>query len=271
VSSWDHPITSADVARDVRALGVRPDDVVLLHSSLRAVAGPKSMVVGGAVAILEALQDVLADGGTLVTPAFSADHSEPAHWTSPPVPETWWPVIRELWPAFRTDRTPTFRIGIVPETFRCMEGVLRSDHPQSSFCAWGTHADAIVAPHPLGRALGEAGPLSRLHELDARVLMLGTGWSTCTAFHLAEDRCEARPRAIRQGAPVMREDRRTWVEWDDLDFWSGDFADLGESFEAEGSVALGMVGRAATRLFRLRDGVDFAVGWLGNHRVHAGT
>lgn len=260
------PVTAQQIAQDVRALGVGSGDVLFVHASLRRVAGPGGMVVGGAIAVVEGLQEVLSDGGTLVFPAFSADYSEPALWTSPPVPDLWWPTIRELLPAYRPDRTPTFRIGLVPEMFRKMDGVLRSAHPQSSFCAWGGRAEEIVRDQPLERGLGEEGPLGRMHALDARVLLLGTGWDTCTSFHLAEDRMRPPPPVIPQGAPLLVDGRREWVRFYDYDYTSGDFDALGASWEAEGQVRRGTVGHAPSRLFRMRPAVDFAVGWLEGNR-----
>lgn len=260
------PITLRHLVEDLRRLGLEPGDTVFVHCSLRALAGPRSMVVGGAVAVVEALQETLTPEGTLVFPAFSADVSDPALWTSPPVPETWWPTIRELMPPFRIDRTPTFRIGVVPEVFRAMDEVHRSDHPQSSFTAWGAHARGITRGHPLPRALGDRGPLGRLHDLDAKVLMLGSPWGNCTCFHLAEDRMREPPRTITQGAPLMRDGMRQWVSWGDLDYRSDDFGPLGELWEREGGVRVGQVGRATSRLFPIRPAVEFALRWLEANR-----
>ena len=42
----------------------------------------------------------------------------------------WWETIRQEMPAFMPDLTVTREMGIVAETFRKQNGVLRSDHPQ---------------------------------------------------------------------------------------------------------------------------------------------
>ena len=73
-----------------------PGTVVLVHSSLSAMG----WVCGGAVAAITALQGVLGSSGTLVMPAHSPGLSEPGKWQNPPVPESWWPVIRENLPAY---------------------------------------------------------------------------------------------------------------------------------------------------------------------------
>ena len=90
------------------------------------------------MAVIVALQKALGSDGTLVMPAHSPDLTEPSGWESPPVPESWWPVIRENMPAYDPELTPTRSMGIIAETFRKQRGVLRSAHPQVSFCALWT-------------------------------------------------------------------------------------------------------------------------------------
>ncbi len=130
------PATIESLQTDLRALGVRPGMVVLVHSSLSAMG----WVCGGAVAVVTALQKVLGSTGTLVMPAHSSGLSEPSKWESPPVPESWWPVIRENMPAYDPVLTPTRAMGVIAETFRKQRGVLRSSHPLDSFCACGPQA-----------------------------------------------------------------------------------------------------------------------------------
>jgi len=45
-----------------------------------------------------------------------------------------------------------------------------------------------------------------------------------------------------------------------------DFDALGAAFDATGAVAIGPVGRAEARLMRLRELVEFGVGWMVEHR-----
>src|SRR5579871_1511410 len=108
------PRTRESLTADLRALGVQPGMTLLVHSSLSALG----WVSGGPVAVVQALLDVLGHDGTLVTPTQSGQYSDPAYWVAPPVPEAWWPIIRETMPAFDPRTAPTRGMGAIVEVFR---------------------------------------------------------------------------------------------------------------------------------------------------------
>lgn len=247
--------------RDLRAIGIAPGMTLLVHSSMSSLG----WVCGAAQAIVEALTGALGPNGTLVMPAFSGGLSNPEHWSAPPVPEKWWPVIRSTMPAYDKHATPTRMIGAIPELFRALPGVLRSDHPHDSFAARGPRAPSITESHEIESPMGEGSPLARLYELDARVLLLGCDHSINSSMHLAEERAQWPGKTIvEQGAPVMVDGRRRWVTFRALDYDSDDFGEIGESFS---SGTRGTVACADALLFRQRDVVDFAVDWIERNRA----
>jgi aminoglycoside 3-N-acetyltransferase len=255
--------TRATLSGQLRELGVRPGSVLLMHSSIRAMGH----VCGGTVAVVQAIRDVLGPGGTLVVPTHTPNNSDPAQWRHPPVPESWWPVIRAESPPFDPAVTPSRWMGALAELVRTWPGARRSDHPQVSFAALGARAEEIVAGHALDEELGERSPLARIYDLDGDVLLLGVGHDSNTSLHLAENRVPDPPRA-RKGAAVLTEDGGgEWVWWEDVDEDEGDFELLGEDFEETGKVRIGPVGDAEARLMRQRAAVDFAVPWLRENRV----
>ncbi len=87
------------------------------------------------------------------------DPSSGVHWE---ISEEDWPLIRENWPAYDKDLTPTNTMGIVAEFFRKYPGVMRSDHPSRSVAAWGKNANFLTENHNLNNIFGENSPLSRL-------------------------------------------------------------------------------------------------------------
>lgn len=263
-SSARGPVTQTQLVEDLRALGLRAGATVLVHSSLSALG----WVCGGPVAVIDALLEVLGASGTLMMPTHTSVLSEPSHWCNPPVPDWWWPIIRDNTPAYRPDVTPTLGMGIIPETFRKMDGVLRSTHPQDSFAAFGPQAARLTEGHALERGLGEGSPLGRLYALDGSVLLLGVDHDSNTSLHLAEDRvgpplCPTR----REGAPMWVDGAQRWVEFDDLDWDSEDFPKIGQAFERETShVAHGAVGHGTAKLMPQRPLVDFAEVYIRQHR-----
>ncbi|MGW1165181.1 aminoglycoside N(3)-acetyltransferase [Streptomyces sp. NPDC002550] len=252
------PLVTRDIlAAQLRLLGVETGETLLVHSSLSSLG----WVNGGTVAVVQALLDALGPSGTLVVPAQSADLSDPALWCRPPVPREWWDRIRATMPPYDPLITPTRGVGVIPETVRTWPGALRSAHPHTSFAALGPRAREITDGHAPDCRLGERSPLARLEKLGARVLLLGAGYDSCTAFHLAEYRIPA--PLVEVGRPAPGGGWETVVE---VSIDSDRFDELGHDFERDRTLVRGKVGAADARLFPVADAVAYAEGWLPVHR-----
>ncbi|KAF6797080.1 hypothetical protein CMUS01_15796, partial [Colletotrichum musicola] len=224
---------------DLRNLGLKQGDTVLLHSSLSSLG----WVNGGAETVVSALLEVLGGSGTLVVPTHTGDNSDPAEWCSPPAPRHLWQLIRDTMPAYDPRTSRTSEMGAIAETVRTWPGAVRSAHPQTSFAAVGPAAERITAGHRMDCRHGEDSPLARLEEVGARVLFLGTGFDNCTCFHLAEYRSGTSRMEDSSFAAIVNGSRE-WVTVSDLCSAYEDFGAIGESFEESGGVTRWMVGSA---------------------------
>ncbi len=258
------PITKDSLKEDLLRLGIKPGSVLLVHSSLSQIG----WVCGGAVAVIQALEEVLGDQGTLVMPTHSGDWSDPQEWSNPPVPESWKEIIRQTMPAFDLDLTPTRGMGAIPEAFRKGKNVLRSKHPQMSFSASGKYASQITDGHSLHFGLGDQSPLARIYELDGWILLLGVDHDNNTSLHLAEFRSDfPGKRRVQQGAPMLVNGKREWVEIRDWDDGSDYFKQLGKDYRVAGGTQFqGRIGLAESTLIPQRELVDFGVRWMPENR-----
>ncbi|MGW4544033.1 aminoglycoside N(3)-acetyltransferase [Streptomyces chartreusis] len=274
------PYTSHRLTADLRALGLRSGDIVMVHCSLRRV-GPTAR---GAATVVEALRAAVGATGTIVVPTFTAANS-----LSSPVyhERTRGMTAQEIhafqaaMPGFDPATTPSTGMGAVAELVRTMPGALRSAHPQTSLAAWGPKAEAITRRHPLNCHLGDDSPLGLLYELSARVLLLGVGFESCTAFHLGEYGPPEPPVRVydcfvadgRQADGRPGRERRTFEA---VDLNDRDFGRLGEWLERQRTntgqrvVRRGRVGGGIARLLPMAHSVDLAVEWFKEHRTAGG-
>jgi aminoglycoside 3-N-acetyltransferase len=264
IARSERPVGPESLTAELSALGLRPGDIVCVHTSLNALG----WVCGGAVTVIQALIAALGTQGTLAMPAHSGGLSEPGNWQNPPVPPDWWPSIRAIMPAFDLRTTPTGSIGATAELFRTWPGVLRSDHPTSSMAALGPLAEEILREHPLDDPLGGPSPLGRLYELRAKVLLLGAGHDSNTSLHLAERRAFGDDQALTQtGSPIVENGERRWVAYTEPLALTDDFEALGADLESvPGRVTCGTVGAGVGRLMDMQTLVDYGALWLARHR-----
>ena len=258
------PGTMSTLLRDLRALGIREGDVLIVHSSLSRIG----WVAGGPQAVIDALLAAVGPSGTVTMPGHSGGWSEPSRWENPPAPEDWWPTVRAEQPAFDPARSPLHGMGAIPELFVRYPGTLRSAHPRVSHLANGPAAAGIVAHHPLGSGLGPGSPLGRLRELRATVVLIGVGHANNTSLHLAEHLADWPGKApIVQGSAVMVDGERRWVEYEECDLDADDFDAAGAAFNtATGLVRHGLVGTAPTMAMPMDDLVTFATPWFATNR-----
>lgn len=244
-------VTGEDIHEGLSALGLGAGQTVIVHSSLSSFGH----VDGGAPTVVQALLDVLGPEGTLVVPTFS-QYLQGG--------ETVWD----------RENTPS-RMGVISETARTWPGAIRSSHAAHSLAAIGPAAELICrTPHRTG--FGPDSPFKTLVEMDARVLLMGVTYNSCTLFHLfeAEARVPYRFVESRRATIVIDgiadPDGEAW-EYTRMDGIVNDFLGLGRELEALGLVKITRIGESEQRLFRAADAYSVGMEKIANDPLYLVT
>jgi aminoglycoside 3-N-acetyltransferase len=161
-------VESKQIVQELRSLGVRAGDVVLVHSSLSGLG----WVEGGAITVVEALLAAVGDGGTVLFPTLTGSQSDgPGH-----------PPIIEL------ATTPCWS-GAIPESARRRPDAIRSVHPTHSVAAIGARAEEFTRGHEESSTpCDERSPYARLMEEGGKILLLGgVTHKSNTTLHALEE------------------------------------------------------------------------------------
>ncbi len=256
-------ILKQDICRGLEEAGLQKGDPVIVHASLKSMG----YVCGGAQTVIEALLQTVGPEGTVLMPTQSWKNLDPAagvHWQSSPAE---WQKIRDFWPAYDKNLTPTDNMGAVAELFRRWTGSLRSDHPARSFAANGKHARYLTQEHDLQDIFGDSSPLGKLYRLEGKILLIGVDHDKNTSLHLADARAEYPGKhTVTESSAMLVEGTRQWVSYETLYVDGKDFNDIGRAFEAVYPVGEGNVGNARIRCMEQKTLVDFAVSWIEANR-----
>jgi aminoglycoside 3-N-acetyltransferase len=263
------PVTRSALADALRAAGVLPGNVLMVHTQMSAIG----WVVGGADTVVLALQDALGDDGTLlVYTCWEHDAFHIADW-----PDDRRAAYRAEPPVFDPDNSEGWTgVGRVPERVRTWPGTRRSAHPLASVAALGPDADALTRDHRLDDGYGPTSPFARLVEKGGQILLLGAPLESLTIFHHAEALARVpEKRRVRFPARIRTPAGIIDVEVDEIDTSRGPFPY--ETILPDGAVDFDVIGRdalaagvgravqiasARSHLFEAEPLVTFAVDWL---------
>lgn len=221
------PLTRTSLAKNLKTLGVEPEDILFIHSSFKML-GP---VPGGAITVIKALEDAVGSKGLILMPSFNLVKGREKR--------------TKTWDIKNTPST----VGWITEFFRRMPDTYRSDHYSHSVAARGKGAQDFVSNHlcqegyispwdkkPWGRTFGSHSPMAKAYQADGKILMLGVDYNSSTYLHFVEvilwnQQLNQNPNSIppKINRPVM-----------------------GEFWDQIGSLSRGLVGNAECRLFRIR-------------------
>lgn len=258
--------THSQLVRQMAELGLVTDDVVMVHSSMRAV-GP---VLGGPDVVIQALLTVVGDTGTVMM-YVDWEHGL-QHLTRHDAADA---LDRNLWeelPPFdpRTSRARR-EYGILPQFLRTWPGAIRSGNPGASVAAIGHKAEWLCRDHPLQYGYGPGSPLAKLVEAEGKVLLLGSPLGDVTLLHYAEHIARIpNKRVIRYREPILVNGAKEWVEIEEYDTSEAVvdgapedyFTDIVRGFLSAGKGRSGIVGQAEAQLLDAAALVEHAVEWM---------
>lgn len=154
----------SDLINHIQSMGIKHDDTLLVHSSMKAVGETEN----GADTVLDAFIEYLADG-LLIFPTHTWDRMNEDHLVFDPLAD------------------PSC-VGILSNLFLKRPGVIRSWHPTHSVAALGRNAETYVSgeerfdtPCARGSCWG------KLYDRGAKILFLGCSLKTNTILHGVEE------------------------------------------------------------------------------------
>ena len=158
--------TKNEITNDLKALGVHYGGNLLVHASLKSFGD----ISGGVSAVIKGIIDSIGEEGTLLMPALSYESVDEKH------------------PLFDLRNTPSC-IGVLPEYFRTLDGVVRSIHPTHSVSAIGKNKILFTKDHYKDSTpCGANSPFSLLPKYNGQILMIGCGLKPNTSMHAIEEK-----------------------------------------------------------------------------------
>ena len=161
----DAVVTKNDLKEAFEKLGVKSTDSCIVHTAMSKF----QYFPGGAETIVNALKETLSDG-TLMMPSEVSTNCDPATWEYPPVREDLIQVIRDSMPPYNPETSATDGLGVTPEYFRNLPGVVRSSHPFLPIAIWGRNANEIAEKQPLNIPYGINSPLDYLYQNNGKTI-----------------------------------------------------------------------------------------------------
>ena len=259
-------VTRAALTADLRRLGLRAGDMVMVHAAVSRFG----RLLNGPDAPIGALLDATAPGGTVI--AYTDWDARYDELLDPDgrVPDAWRAHIPPFDPAFSRAAREN---GVLAECLRTWPGARRSGNPGGSVAAIGARADWVTANHPLDYGYGSSGgsPLEKLVASGGKVLNVGAPLDTMTLLHHAEHLARIADKRIRRiEIPFATGSGTQWRMIEEFEtavpvapgLADDYFATIVEDFLATGQGTQDVVGEAPSTLVDAAPITAFAVAWL---------
>jgi len=152
----------------LKNIGLVPEQNIIVHSSFKRINSAFPEI--NPTEVINILKEIITNSGSIIFPTFT------------------YCFIRSTGDYEIFDRTSSkSKVGLLSETFRLSDGVIRTSSPTHSFALWGDVKKEIDVHNSPESPLGEGSVLEWLtNKTDSYVLMLGTDCSALTFGHYLE-------------------------------------------------------------------------------------
>jgi len=220
-------------------LGVEEGDVLLVHNSYKSLGA----VDGGPQIVINALEAVLGEAGTLIMPTFNFDFNKGQAWD-----------VRS---------TPS-KMGVLTEMVRMDPRAKRVFHPFYSFAILGKHAEMLGSLR-YKSSYERNSVFGKLRDLDGKIMVIGLSYNdSMTFFHHIEQMEGVDYRFLKQfTGEVTDEKGNTYTDTfemlvRDIDKGVMTMVDpMGELMEKAGIIKSAKIGEADVKLMKANGVYEF--------------
>lgn len=152
----------------IEALGLSSGELVMVHASLRRLG--LSAIPGGAELLLDALDEAVGPGGTLLMVLGTEYRMD---WVNQRPAAERGALLAGSDPFDYLNAPAMAEAGALAELFRRRPGTIVSDNPSGRFGARGAKAGELLKDVPWHDYYGPGSPLDRLCTWGGRILRLG--------------------------------------------------------------------------------------------------
>ncbi|MBQ7696529.1 MAG: AAC(3) family N-acetyltransferase [Lentisphaeria bacterium] len=231
------PITTTkeQFAEALRTLGVTPGIRLVVHTALASLGHFE----GGPEAYCKTLMECVTEKGTLMLPGL-----------------TRYPGPDDTSFCYVPSESPS-GVGVAPDVFRKLPGVVRSWDPTHSFCVWGAEKESFVRDHHKLPTMDKDSPLGLMEQAGGWCLTVGCH-DAVTFMHVVETACHAPCLGARSevydavlpGAGKVK--LRGWG-WRKGPCRALRHKEIWEFMRSQGALREMMLGRSHLLLFKLAD------------------
>ena len=171
--------TQQTLVSQLKGMGIKPDDTITIHISLKSVGMIDTSEKTGAEVVIDALCESVKDGLLLIPSHTYVNISK--------IPEY---DVRTSVPCIGA--VPQVAVEYANRAYECGDRtVMRSLHPDHSVVAFGKTAHEYTeGDRYVKSAMAEGGCYSKLYAANAKILLIGVGLTRCTYIHVIDEYME---------------------------------------------------------------------------------